>query len=111
MWSLGCRQGESALSLLEEEHRAWVAVAPPPWQEEVSWGPTPCQLSAPALSSPPCKRKLFLHSSEDRDSPTLQPGTAEHWGHTNSSLRRHDPLLQLASIKTISHGQTLQAQP
>lgn len=42
------------VSLLEEEHRSWVAVAPPPWQEEVSWGPTPCQLSALALSSPPC---------------------------------------------------------
>lgn len=68
MWSLGCRQGESSLSLLEEEHRAWVAVAPPPWQEEVSWDPTPCQLSAPALSSPPCKRKPFLDSSEDRHS-------------------------------------------
>ena len=87
MWSLGCRQGESALSLLEEEHRAWVAVAPPPWQEEVSWGPTPCQLSAPALSSPPCKGKPQSLSSTrlKTETCTLQPGTAENWGHTNSS--------------------------
>lgn len=94
---LGCRQGRSALasiSLLQEEHRAWVAAAPPPRREELSQGPTPCQLSAPASSSPPCKRRqhglsltLLQDSYLKTETPARQPGTVEHWGHTSSSLR------------------------